>query len=528
MWDIGRIYSHNLHFDFIVSIFERLSIFEMSDGDIRMGGNAAPKIDYTLSDMSYKDKHTVWKIRMCNFAQGRGHKKFLLEEFVPAEEPPNPTVQDLLDAPTDMDYHRIKTLREEHDKWEREKQKNQELAYKCKADLMSALSDSLILTLSSFTAVDKSAKELYDAINEHFAHRDLNSLASLKLKRDTARMISGESIVTFAGRLRSMDNAVAAIGQDSDKLSNKELVRLFFTALRDHEDTALSALAVGELFKLDEPEYANPAFEKIVTQVRSVAKEENIDESTERVLNMREGGGRGHGGRGRGGRGRGGRGRGRSGRGRGANDNGTPIDISDRICFFCGGKGHFKRDCPGYARKLEKNKTMTEKRKSEKNKDTPTPKDKQIRINVVKCQEESAARVLIARTTQETAIIDSGAEVIVFKAARPGITNIRETKKKIIYGNNHQSELTEVGSWGAIDEVAICRGISDNVVSTSKLADVGHVTILTQESAYILRPGAELEIKAKDIVLRAPRSGGLYIGNLVELEAALGVGEDSA
>jgi len=181
------------------------------------------------------------------------------------------------------------------------------------------------------------------------------------------------------------------------------------------------------------------------------------------------------------------------------------------------GGGHFNKYRPGnYRYNKYDNKGGRKERYG-----YPQKRDSTIHIQVTKLSQEedvTTSRVLVTKPESEQVVVhDSGAEVTVFQSTPRVMSDVVQTNKTIVHGNNQKTVVNQMGTIGEFTDVLVSRSVTDNIFSTSRAADLGYVSVFAQNNVYILKPDTHLNFRREDIACIGEREGGLYLTKLPDM-----------
>jgi len=175
----------------------------------------------------------------------------------------------------------------------------------------------------------------------------------------------------------------------------------------------------------------------------------------------------------------------------------TKAVSKDIVCYHCGEKGHKKNKCP----QIKK----------------PKLSDDSLNINITKLSNGLDPAINKVTSSNKQVVFDSGGEVTVFNNVYESMTNLKPSSSKLVFGNSQSAQVESVASIGYLDNVHICTGCNEDILSMSQMADTGRITIITSCRMYTLKAGVKLDINEKDIELTADRDGGLYKANTMDV-----------
>ena len=119
-------------------------------------------------------------------------------------------------------------------------------------------------------------------------------------------------------------------------------------------------------------------------------------------------------------------------------------------------------------------------------------------------------------------LLDTGATYTAMGKPVQGVNNIRRADWTMTFGNGQKAPIEQLGSIGSLNEVALCKSMHVSVASISQIAnDLDCVTVFTNAKAYVLKPGAIINLKKKDVMLTADQEKGLYMAKTVKFVDAI-------
>ncbi len=168
---------------------------------------------------------------------------------------------------------------------------------------------------------------------------------------------------------------------------------------------------------------------------------------------------------------------------------------------------HFRHD-PYYGEDVRRSRRVKEKEDEKQQKSSPKPKHlqkntKRDSVNMAVRDESSQVIAYTQDVSNDTdIIIDSGASVHMFR--NPTLLfNIRNKNTRIRFGNGKLETYGMVGDAGLLRDVVLSTKASKNIVSISRLTDIGFTISMKGDSAHIL------DVKENLISTATKRSDGL-------------------
>jgi hypothetical protein len=145
-------------------------------------------------------------------------------------------------------------------------------------------------------------------------------------------------------------------------------------------------------------------------------------------------------------------------------------------------------------------------------------------------QSDSDAEVLASENSshhrEDQMIVDSASMFHMMNKSHDSMTDIVVSRKQAVFGNDMRLPISMEASLGELKNIQLCKGMSKQLLSVPQLAVVnGMVSIFTETGCYTMRPGFNLDIKAKDIAIFSPLVDGLYVTALSDLFSGMGMQE---
>jgi hypothetical protein len=244
-------------------------------------------------------------------------------------------------------------------------------------------------------------------------------------------------------------------------------------------------------------------------------------------------------------------------------EKGNPKDNGRPVCPVCGKKGHSAETCYLLRDMLADRKSSTSKGAGKRKvEEAATPKTKREKPKWkgdkgVQWENAHANIVLVSKPVEASSnsfttasasksaksakgkvlatapeppgpvlagemVFDSGATYAALEKSVDGVDNIRRSDWTMSFGNGNVAPIEQLGSIGALRDVALCTSMRVSVASISQLAtEMECVTVFTGERAYVLKPGKLVKFKEEDVMITAKQRKGLYLASTAKFVDAI-------
>ena len=398
---------------------------------------------------------------------------------------------------------------------------------KCYAFLVAALEESLVIKyqIDMLIAPNNTPHNLWRIIHEDFMRFDEATRLILTERFNSLKFNNNETIREFAIRIRVCSNNLQNIGIIKTEGDIKSAFLSGLNLAKQFKHLLPSAFTYDQTFPLETLAAKLQSASEImgIDQFQTVSfkntkrpRDEIVNPQAKRHLL------------------------------------GLKSNKNDIECFYCHQHGHISRECRIKKRDIKNgnnrdqhkhrkvvrtstssstagetsinngdfganiNKTEVNKRKR------PTPAKINIRVTKMMSNKKSMNANRIGMVSENVQIIlDTGAETTVLKEDYGILSDIKNESMTLIYGNNEQDITEKSGSIGFLEDIAISNKVSDNILSLSQMADIGHVSIITADGIYIMKPQSQFEIIGEEVALFGHRFGNLYKCDLTDINKIL-------